>query len=224
MTISNGYSSYLMKRISFLSVIVFLLMDIPVFSQPSADLQVIDRDYSLLEYRYYSTMANTGVYQENESEEYPAPKSVLIKSLIIPGWGQIENRQIWKVPIVYGIFAGIGVYAMFLHDQYSDYRAAHYNSERGPDTDFRFGPTPERLEGLNTNELLSTRNSYRNQRDMMFVAFGLAYALNAIDAYVFAHMRSFDVSDDLSFNGTLQPTMVTESSPGVSLSFSLKSR
>ena len=31
----------------------------------------------------------------------------------------------------------------------------------------------------------------------MYVTIGLAYALNAVDAYVYAHLSTFDVSDDL---------------------------
>ena len=67
-----------------------------------------------------------------------------------------------------------------------------------PNQDFIFGPTPERLIGANTSQLKANRNYLRNRRDFMYVAIGLAYALNAVDAYVYAHLSSFDVSDDLS--------------------------
>ncbi len=208
-----------MKRISF--VLLLVLIQSTAFAQ----INFLEKDYSLLENRYYD---NSGLVQtepensDNERQEYPAPKSVLFKSLMIPGWGQIVNRQAWKVPIVYGVFAGIGFYTYTLHQDYTDYRAAFYNAERGAETDFKFGPTPERLEFLNNNELLNTRNSLRNQRDFMFVVMALAYGLNGLDAYVFAHMRSFDVSDDLSMNSTIRPTLIANASPGISLSFSLQ--
>lgn len=157
---------------------------------------------------------------QSERRELPSPKSVMFKSMIVPGWGQIENRQIWKVPIIYGLFAGIGYYTFYLHGQYQDYRAAYYNSF--PDnTDQRFGPTPERLQGVNGNQLQSSRNSLRNRRDFMFVVFVLAYGLNAVDAYVYGHMRSFDVSDDLSARTTVSPAILADGSPGISLSVSL---
>ncbi|MEX2456297.1 MAG: DUF5683 domain-containing protein [Balneolaceae bacterium] len=207
-----------MKRISFVFLIVLIQ------STSFAQTNVIEKDYSLLENRYYG---NTNIIQQDQEvdrDEFPTPRSVLFKSLMIPGWGQIVNRQVWKVPIVYGMFAGIGFYAYTLHQDYTDYRAAYYNAERGADSDFRFGPTPERLELISDNELQSIRNSLRNQRDMMFVVMALAYGLNAVDAYVFAHMRSFDVSDDLSMNSTLRPTIMADSSPGISLSFSFNSK
>jgi len=150
---------------------------------------------------------------QSRSDSLPSPKSVLFKSLMIPGWGQIENKQIWKVPIIYGMFAGIGAYTVYLNNNYKDYRAAFYNSNQGDDNDFRFGPTPERLVNVNQNQLQSARNSFRNRRDFMFVVMGLAYGLNALDAYIFAHMRSFDVSDDLS--ARVGPTILQDGYPGV---------
>lgn len=150
---------------------------------------------------------------QNGSNSLPSPKSVLFKSLMVPGWGQIENKQIWKVPIIYGMFAGVGVYTIYLNNNYKDYRAAFYNSNQGEDNDFRFGPTPERLANINPSQLQSARNSFRNRRDFMFVVMGLAYGLNALDAYIFGHMRSFDVSDDLS--ASLGPAILQDGHPGI---------
>lgn len=209
-----------MKWISLLFVFFSLIISI---SDCKAQQSFLVSDYSLLENRLYNS---TGLYvvQEDttdQSSEYPSPKSVLYKSLIIPGWGQVVNRQIWKVPIIYGIFAGIGVYTVYVDGQYKDYRAAYYNSTQGEDNDFRFGPTPEYLQGVNANQLQSTRNNLRNRRDLMFVIMGVAYGLNALDAYIFAHMRTFDVSDDLSARATVQPTLIAEGTPGVQFKFSL---
>ncbi len=191
-------------------------------AQSNSDL--LNQNYFLLENRissqdYYSSSSNDSLNQQ----EYPKPKAVMLKSLMIPGWGQIENKQTWKVPIIYGLFAGIGYYTITLNNDYKDYKAAYYNSFPDND-DMRFGPTPEYLQGVNANQLQSNRNSLRNQRDFMFVVMGLAYGLNVIDAYVFAHMRSFDVSDDLSANAVLHPTMIENRSPGISLKINLQNR
>lgn len=214
------------------SALLLTLVILQLFSGQAAaqtqgqhQYELLQRDYHLLEMRYFDVI-NEAVKaeireEENESREYPEPRSVMFKSMIIPGWGQVENRQIWKVPIIYGLFAGVGFYTAFLNDQYQDYRAAYYNSFPEND-DFRFGPTPERLEGINRNQLQNSRDSYRNQRDFMFVVFGLAYGLNVLDAYIFAHMRNFDVSDDLSARTVLHPTLLADGSPGLSLSISLQ--
>ena len=192
----------------------------------NAQQNFLKHDNTLLHYRIAATADH--IISEPETvtanNEYPEPSSVLYRSLMVPGWGQVTNRQIWKVPIIYGIFAGIGYYTYQLNDVYKDYRAAYYNMVRGEETDFKFGPTPDRLIGINENQLKTQRNSLRNQRDFMFIVMGLAYALNAIDAYVFAHMRSFDVSDDLSARTIIGPAILANNSPGVSLSISLYSK
>lgn len=182
---------------------------------------LLPADFTLLEQRYYGTgFSLPDTIQQSNRIEFPSPRSVMFKSMMIPGWGQIQNRQIWKVPVIYGLFTGVGVYTVYLNNQYQDFKAAFYNSSSEND-DLRFGPTPERLQGVSPNELQSNRNSFRNQRDFMFIVFGLAYGLNVLDAYVFAHMRSFDVSDDLSAITSVQPVLMASGNPGISVSLSL---
>ncbi len=169
--------------------------------------------------------SSISIKTEAQKQEYPNPKAVLRRSLIIPGWGQITNKQAWKVPLVYGLIGGLSYYSVYLTKEYHDYRAAYYNSFAA-NIDLKFGPTPDYLEGANTSSLKSNRNFLRNRRDFIYVTIGLAYALNAIDAYVFAHLRSFDVSDDLSMNATLKPEFLANSGlgtiPSLSLTFSFK--
>ncbi len=220
-----------MKWLSSFALMILLLLN---FSGPAAaqtqnnsQYDLLQRDYHLLEKRYFDTI-NEAIDEElrgddNANYEFPEPRSVMFKSMILPGWGQVVNKQAWKVPIIYGLFAGIGFYSIYLNDQYQDYRAAYYNSF-AENNDFRFGPTPERLAGIAPNQLQSNRDSFRNQRDFMFVVLGLAYGLNVLDAYIFAHMRSFDVSDDLSARTKLQPALLADGSPGISLSFSLHNK
>ena len=168
--------------------------------------------------------SSISIKAEAEAQVYPDPKMVLRRSLIIPGWGQVTNRQTWKVPLVYGLLGGLTYYSVYLTKQYHDYRAAFYN-QYTDNTDLRFGPTPVYLDGAGRESLKSNRNFLRNRRDFIYVTIGLAYILNAVDAYVFAHLRSFDVSDDLSMNTRLKPEMIptlaSTHAPVVTLTFSL---
>ncbi len=160
---------------------------------------------------------------DSTKPQYPDPESVVRKSLIIPGWGQVVNKQAWKVPIVYGLIGGLGYYSVYLTKQYHDYRAAYYNSFDS-NTDMRFGATPGYLEGQNVSSLKNNRDFLRNRRDFIYVTIFLSYVLNAVDAYVFAHLRPFDVSDDLSMNRTFKPNSITSpllgDLPSISLSIS----
>lgn len=161
----------------------------------------------------------------NNDTTFPDPKKVLRQSLIIPGWGQITNKQIWKVPIVYGVLGGLTYYSIYLNNKYKDYRAAYYNLNPDTPDDNRFGPTPDYIpENASLEALRQNRNNFHNQRDLSFVYIGLGYALNVIDAYVFAHLRSFDVSDDLSMRVSMKPDVLTAaySSPAPSISLSIK--
>ncbi|MFY0698772.1 MAG: hypothetical protein JXR11_13020 [Balneola sp.] len=172
-----------------------------------------------LEKYSYSYFLNT----DSTKAQFPDPKLVVRRSLIVPGWGQITNRQAWKVPIVYGLLGGLGYYSVYLTKQYHDYRAAYYNSFDS-NTDMRFGPTPDRLTGQGQTALKSNRDFLRNRRDFIYVTIFLSYVLNAVDAYVFAHLRPFDVSDDLSMNRTFKPDNITSpilgDVPSISLSIS----
>ena len=166
---------------------------------------------------------NYSLSADTAETQYPDPKLVVRRSLIVPGWGQVTNRQTWKVPIVYGLLGGLGYYSVYLTKQYHDYRAAYYNSFDS-NTDMRFGATPGYLEGQNVSSLKSNRDFLRNRRDFIYVTIFLSYVLNAVDAYVFAHLRPFDVSDDLSMNRTFKPDNITSpllgDVPSISLSIS----
>ena len=165
---------------------------------------------------------NVSIRQEAEEPQYPDPKMVLRRSFILPGWGQVTNKQAWKVPIIYGTLAGLTYYSIYLTKDYHDYRAAYYNLQYA---DLKFGSTPAYLVGVSEAELLDTRDFLRNRRDFIYITIGLAYILNAVDAYVFAHLRSFDVSDDLTLNTTVSPGAIYHATaghvPSVTLTFSL---
>jgi hypothetical protein len=209
-------------------------MPLGVFAQTS----IPGNDFTLLELRIqnqekFNTAYDYSDYnlrdlqdeEENGRQEFPDPKSVMYRSMMIPGWGQITNRQIWKVPIIYGLFAGVGYYSYTLTEQYRGYRAAYYNETRGEETDYKFGPTPDFIpEGLTTQQLRETRDNLRNQRDFSYIIMVLAYGLNVLDAYVYAHMRSFDVSDDLTANTTISPGILDYGTPGINVRINLQTK
>lgn len=148
-------------------------------------------------------------YPENEDasvrDTVPEPRKVMMQSLILPGRGQITNKQTWKVPVIYGLLAGVAGYTVFANKRYQGYRAAYYNSF-DDNTDQKFGPTPGFIpEGQPPEVYRLNRNQFRNNRDLSIIVFVLAYGLNVADAYIFAHLRDFDVSDDLSASLQVEP-------------------
>jgi len=154
-------------------------------------------------------------------KKYPDPHKVMIKSLMIPGWGQVINHQIYKVPIVYALLSGLTGYSIYLTKRYHDYRAAYYNKIKGSNSDMRFGPTPAYLKNSNQSAIKQQRNALHNRRDFIYITIALAYGLNAVDAYVFAQLRSFDVSKNLSLRTKISPNILAKATPGITISVSL---
>jgi hypothetical protein len=69
--------------------------------------------------------------------------------------------------------------------------------------------------------LQSYRNSFRRDRDYSILWFLIAWGVQVADATVFAHLKQFDVSSDLTMelNPTFDPQTRT---PGLGLTLNLK--
>jgi hypothetical protein len=123
------------------------------------------------------------------------PDGAVRRSLLVPGWGQVYNRKIWKVPIIY---AGLGAFGFFIVDNNQQFR--RYKNEVLCRVDSTCSPQmydPE-LVDFDVSNLIANREFHRKFRDMNIIFAALWYTLQAVDAYVDGHMASFDVSDDLT--------------------------
>lgn len=105
-----------------------------------------------------------------------SPLGAVLRSAVIPGWGQFYNESYWKVPIVWGITGWLVYGYIYSNNFYQDYKS-----------DYIFSPTADNLR---------FRNFYRDQRDLFAIYIGIAYLLNLIDAYVDAHLFDFTVEEN----------------------------
>lgn len=130
-----------------------------------------------------------------------SPKKAAIRSALLPGLGQIYNKKYWKLPIVYGVMgtsAGIFIFNM---NQYKDTRFAYrvkYNMRVNGTDSALFNQIKPALRPLSEESLRFYRNQYRRDIDYSALVFLLLWGLNVVDATVDAHLKSFDVSPDLS--------------------------
>ncbi|MCF0068970.1 DUF5683 domain-containing protein [Dyadobacter sp. CY261] len=174
----------------------------------------------------------------------PVPKTAT-RLALIPGAGQLYNRDYWKAPIVYLAFGG-GLYTYYLNTiKYHDFLDAYKSFYIMDKNDPKYGQKKPELASadakvkvkvrnlLNTSseeidatesQIIRQKNYWRRNRGFAIIVTGLIYTLSIIEANVAAHLKTFDLSEDLSLNVSPklnQPSMTTPT-PGVRLVFNLK--
>jgi hypothetical protein len=152
------------------------------------------------------------------------PRVATRRSAIIPGWGQIYNRKYWKLPIVYGAL-GICGYVFFDNlKTYKDYRFAYKAKVLAagipPDSSLYRLIKPEYLP-LQPQTLRTGRDQFRKYIDYSALIFVLLWGLNVVDATVDAHLKTFDVSPDLTFKFRPGPSEMAGTT-GISLIVAFK--
>jgi hypothetical protein len=143
-----------------------------------------------------------------------SPKKASIYAALFPGLGQVYNRKYWKLPIVYGGYAGLIYVLGWNNNNYKDffqgYRIiAQYGSAESLKTEERSfldnlikNPSvsldnPATFKYIAT-QLKSGKDYYRRNRDLTIIGIAALHVLSIIDASVDANLFDFDISDDLS--------------------------
>lgn len=124
------------------------------------------------------------------------PRKATIRSAIIPGWGQIYNKKYWKLPLVYGALGITGGIFFYNISTYKALKAAYINISDGDDSNNNL--IDPRFSNLTEGAIRSYRDSYRQNIDYSVLFFILFWGLNVVDATVDAHLKAFDVGDELS--------------------------
>ena len=128
-----------------------------------------------------------------------SPKKAIVRSAILPGWGQVTNKKIWKLPLVYGAL-GTTTYLFFRNiKQYNEAKNAYIlATDNDPSNDNQI-PQPYYSVKNQPERIRVFRNAVRQNVDYSVVFFVLFWGLNVVDAAVDAHLKTFDVNDKLSF-------------------------
>ncbi|MBR6441851.1 MAG: hypothetical protein IKS44_07390 [Bacteroidales bacterium] len=140
------------------------------------------------------------------ASEHSATKALYLS--LLPGAGQIYNGQAWKIPIIYGAFAGLGY---FIHSNYTNmqtFKEEYLYRVNNNDT--------PRLEGYTNypnSAILNMYQSYNRNFQLMIILSGVVYGLNLVDAYVFGHLYDFQIDDNLSMR--LSPSLLPDVAGGI---------
>ena len=152
-----------------------------------------------------SIQATEGVETEVVEKDYEpynalAPAKAAFYSAILPGLGQAYNGSYWKIPIAYGGLA-TGIYFYLDNDkEYNRFRDAYKNRIAGREDECN-GKGDRVL--VSTDRLISAQEFYQKNKEISLLVTVGVYILNIIDANVEAHLRQFNVDEDL----TLQPNL-----------------
>lgn len=148
------------------------------------------------------------VHPQDTSKTTISPHRAAIRSAIIPGWGQVSVRKdlkasffrkYYSIPLIYGaIGASAGAFAYNL----TWYRRTRFAYKVLSLKDSSSYPKiHQKLQGYisrgDLNSLQLYRNDFRRSVDYSALLVLLFWGLNVVHASVEAHLKTFDVSNEI---------------------------
>ncbi|MCY4158194.1 MAG: DUF5683 domain-containing protein [Bacteroidetes bacterium] len=152
-----------------------------------------------------------------------------LRRAFVPGWGQLYNRDYYKVPIVYVGFAAFIGSAILVNRRYQLYRHAYLFTARANQDgtpvfseyesdyfellgDLGLRPEsnlmPDEVEARRNRlepQIRAQRDALRRNRDLLYFGSIAWYGFTVIDAFVSAHLSEFDVNESLTVQMTGGP-------------------
>ena len=107
---------------------------------------------------------------------HKSPWGAVLRSAVIPGFGQFYNESYWKIPVIWGVGALLVSGWVYNNNLYTENKDLY--------------------SGTGQTIYQYRRDFYRNQRDNFSIYLVVLYVLNLVDAYVDAHMYDFTVEED----------------------------
>ncbi|MEQ9403688.1 MAG: DUF5683 domain-containing protein [Cyclobacteriaceae bacterium] len=190
------------KRIVLTSVAISLA--VVLFAQDS------QRDTALItDSTFIETEQDSELFQQVSQLD---PQRAALLSAILPGMGQVYNKQYWKVPIIYGGIAAFAHFIDYNNKLYHALRNAAIAQAGGEDNPF------QRIASSQTT-LVRNRDVFRRNRDFLIIIGSVFYILNIVDAHVSAHLDEFNVNENLaiSIEPSVQSTFASTQAVGASL-------
>ena len=154
---------------------------------------------------------------DSKQKKVLSPKKASIYAALFPGLGQVYNGKYWKLPIVYGGYAGL-IYVMgWNNNNYNDYFDAYRTIAKYQSVDqmskedkdylnelfkipyWDMNTNPAHFESFKT-QLKSGKDFYRRNRDLSIIGIAALHVLSIIDASVDANLADFNINDDLSMH------------------------
>lgn len=151
-----------------------------------------------------------------------SPRLAALYSAIVPGMGQFYNEKYWKIPIVYALGVLAASQIKSNHQNYLLFRNVSFILEDlNPENDRE---VQDYTNILTVENIQRRYDRYKRDRDYWIILAGLFYVLNIVDATVDAHLREFNINQDLSLNiqPSIQRSPYSNMHAGLSFNFRLK--
>ncbi|WP_204335982.1 DUF5683 domain-containing protein [Leptobacterium flavescens] len=129
-----------------------------------------------------------------------SPSKAAFYSAVLPGLGQAYNKSYWKIPIVYGAL-GTGIFFYIDNsNEYNRFRDAFKRRLAGFQDDEFFDINGD-MSGPDVSDqaLQDAQETFQRNRELALIITVGLYVLNIIDANVDAHLKQFNIDDDLTF-------------------------
>ncbi|QMW01165.1 DUF5683 domain-containing protein [Spirosoma foliorum] len=178
------------------------------------------------------------------------PKKATLRSVMLPGLGQAYNRQYYKIPFIYAGYgvmgylffkyrglaqeAAVGYGRLLFGDKVTNSSYATLDKIIAPDNHVT---QPVYVNPIKPDKVLiggqyfytsagakNAYDTYRRYRDLNVLLSIVLYAVNIVEANVAAHLKTFDLTDDISM--LVEPNVIpmpgTGLVPGVRVAFTFK--
>ncbi|ASU36442.1 DUF5683 domain-containing protein [Mucilaginibacter xinganensis] len=164
-----------------------------------------------------------------------SPHKAVMRSLIIPGWGQVYNHKIWKVPIIYGVLGSFGAGIAFNAKYYKEFlQLSIYRNHLvvpAPGDPYYAEYMQYKAANVQDQAIYDAKDAYRRNRDLCILGAVVFWGINAVDAYIDAKfIHSYTLDNNFSMRVTPglinQPVTYAQTSafsyiPGIKITFTL---
>jgi hypothetical protein len=180
-------------------LIAFFLISVTSFAQKLDTTKILSTTKAVVDTTKKLSFLKNAL-KTDSSNKRSVPRTVLLRSLILPGWGQATNKQYWVIPIVYAAAVG-GVYTIWWNnDRYKFYKSFLSQIIIEKKTEV-YIPVKGELRGpFVQTQIEPAVKAYRRQRDLSWIGLAVGWTLQAIQANVSAHLKGFDMTEDISLN------------------------
>jgi hypothetical protein len=151
--------------------------------------------------RYYPKVTKEKTYHPDSLHD---PHKAVMRSLMIPGWGQLYNHRWWKLPLVYGGLGLLGDVVVYNQKYYKLFLKEALLREKGI---VGTAQNNDLLKNVSNDDVVSYTNSYRRDRDLGILGFLGGWGIQMVDAYIDAKfIRSYTMDNNLSIK--VSPTTI----------------